>query len=273
VSSLAPLPTSDSGESAIDVARRCAREGGAIALGRFRGAQQIDVKGHRNIVTDTDVAVELHIKTLLTEAFADHGVLSEETAPTTDPSRGWTWVIDPIDGTKNYAMGIPFWCVNVALCRDGEPLLGVTYDAVHDECFEAIGGEGATCNGRSVRSSERPDVLSSVICIDLGYDDAKGSAQLDLMRRIFPNTQGIRITGSAALGLAYAAAGRVDLYTHMNVSPWDIAAGIVLVREARGTITDRNGGPIALRSAAFAAGGRSVHADFMSRYAGAMVAE
>jgi len=94
-----------------------------------------------------------------------------------------------------------------------------------------------------------------------------GQRQLDLMRRIFPRVQGIRITGSAALGLAYAACGRIDLYTHLNVSPWDVAAGILLVREAGGAATDRTGAPMTIWSGTFAAGGRRVHADFMARYA------
>jgi fructose-1,6-bisphosphatase/inositol monophosphatase family enzyme len=267
------LPPAASGASALEVARRCAAEGAALALERFRGVQTIDVKGHRNIVTETDVAVELLLKSTLAREYPGHAILSEETAPTTDATSGWTWVIDPIDGTKNYAMGIPFWCVNIALCLDGQPVLGITHDAVHDESFEAVAGAGATCNGRPIAASDSVDVLSSVICIDLGYDDARGSAQLDLMRRIFPNTQGIRITGSAALGLAYAACGRVDLYTHLNVSPWDIAPGILLVREAGGAVSDRDGSAIRLHSRAFAAGGTRVHADFMSRYAGAMAAE
>jgi len=261
------LPRSTSGAAAIDVAWRCARAAGDFALARFRGEQTIDVKGHRNIVTATDVEAERRAIAALAEEFPDHKVLSEETAAGTDASSGWTWVIDPIDGTKNYATGIPFWCTNVALCLDGEPVVGVTYDAVHGEGFWAVAAGGAFCNEAPVRASGRPDVYSSVIGVDLGYDDVMGARQLDLIRAIFPNTQGIRITGSAALGLAYAACGRFDLYTHMNVSPWDVAAGILLVREAGGVATDRDGAPMRITSSTFAAGGHRVHADFMTRYA------
>lgn len=261
-------PRSTGGAAAIDVAWECARAGGQLALARFRTAHDIDIKGHRNIVTETDVAAELRIKAILAAAYPDHKILSEETAADTDASSGWTWVIDPIDGTKNYAIGIPFWCTNVALCHDGEPVVGLTYDTVHDEGFWAIAGQGAFCGEAPITASDKPDVFSAVIGIDLGYDDAAGAAQLDLMRRIFPNTQGIRITGSAALGMAYAACGRLDLYTHMNVSPWDVAAGILLVREAGGVASDRDGGPMRITSARFAAGGRRVHDDFMTRYAG-----
>lgn len=261
------IPIAAGGGSALDVAWECARAGGGLALERFRTAHDIDIKGHRNIVTETDVAAELRIKSILAARYPDHKILSEETAYDTDASSGWTWVIDPIDGTKNYAIGIPFWCTNVALCFDAEPVVALTYDPVHDEGFWAIAGQGAFCGETPIAASTRPDVFSAVIGIDLGYDDAAGAAQLDLMRRIFPNTQGIRITGSAALGMAYAACGRLDIYTHLNVSPWDIAAGILLVREAGGAASDRDGSPVRITSKGFAAGGRAVHDDFMSRYA------
>jgi fructose-1,6-bisphosphatase/inositol monophosphatase family enzyme len=255
-----------SGAGAIDVAWRCVREGGAIALERFRGERTVDAKGRGNVVTDADLAVELHVKSILQAEFPRHVILSEETAADTDPMSGWVWVLDPIDGTKNYSMGVPFWCTNIALCHDGEPLLGITYDAVHDEGFWAVAGEGAWCGGLRLRASDATDVHSSVIGVDLGYDDALGADQIALMSRIFPRVQTMRILGSAALATAYAACGRLDLFTHMNVAPWDIAAGILLIREAGGAASDRYGGPMTLRSSAFAAGGRAVHDDFMAKY-------
>jgi len=267
------LPISASGATALDVAWRCAREGGAHALSRFRSVHAIDVKGHRNIVTQTDVETELLIKAILAAEFPAHKILSEETASDTDASRGWTWVIDPIDGTKNYAIGLPFWCTNIALCRDGEPVVGITWDPVHDEGFWAVAGEGAYRGDERIAASDLPDVFSAVIGIDLGYDDALGSRQLELIQRIFPNVQGIRITGSAALGLAYAACGRIDLYAHLSVSPWDVAPGILLIREAGGVATARDGSPMRITSRTFAAGGRRVHEDFMSRYAAAQGGE
>ena len=262
-------PLSVSGVAAIDIAWRCAREGGAHALSRFRGTHAISVKSRGNIVTQTDVETELLIKSILAAEYPGHRILSEETAADTDASSGWTWVIDPIDGTKNYAVGLPFWCINIALCHDGEPVVGLTYDALHDEGFWATLGAGAFCNDARIVASEQPDVLSSVIAVDLGYDDERGSEQIDLMRRIYPNVQSLRLMGSAALALAYVACGRVDLFTHMNISPWDIAPGILLVREAGGVATDPTGAPMKITSRSFAAGGRHVHADFMSRYAAA----
>jgi fructose-1,6-bisphosphatase/inositol monophosphatase family enzyme len=163
--------------------------------------------------------------------------------------------------------------VNIALCLDGDPVLGLTYDPNHNEQFWAQAGLGAYVNERPLRASERPDVASSVVGMDLGYNDATGKATLRLAYEMFPNVQCLRVPGSAALGLAYAAAGRLDLFFHRNVFPWDIAAGIVLVREAGGVITAPDGGPVTITSGGFVAGGADVHADFMRRYGGALIAK
>jgi myo-inositol-1(or 4)-monophosphatase len=227
------------------------------------------VKGHRNIVTETDVAAELAIKALLAAEFPEHKLLSEETASTTDASSGWTWVVDPIDGTKNYAQGIPFWCTNIALCRDADPVVALTYDPVHEEGFWAVAGGGAFCNEAPITVSDAPDLYAAVLSMDLGYDDTLGAQQLALLQAIFPRTQGFRITGSAALGMAYAACGRIDLYTHLNVSPWDIAAGMLLIREAGGALSERDGAPMRITSRAFVAGAPRVHHDFLMRYGAA----
>ncbi len=264
---MAKLPVSTSGARAIDIAREAAIAGGRLARARFGAAHRIESKGRGNVVTETDVEVELLIKERIARAYPDHAVLSEETASGTDASHGWCWVIDPIDGTKNYAQGIPIWCTTVALCCDGEPLAGVTYDAMRDECFHAVKDEGAWLGEQRLSASGRPDVASSVIGVDLGYDDALGAAQIALIARIFPRVQSVRILGSAALGVAYAASGRLDAFTHLNVYPWDIAAGILLVREAGGVISDRSGGPATIATSAFVAGGRDVHGDFIARYA------
>jgi fructose-1,6-bisphosphatase/inositol monophosphatase family enzyme len=266
----AGAPLAASGATPIEVALRCAREGGALAMRYFRSpALEIGEKGRGNIVTEADLAVERLIIDILRDEYPAMAVLSEETSAETDPTRGWVWVIDPIDGTKNYSYGLPGWCVNVALCRDGDPVCAVTYDAVHDETFWAVAGGGAHLDETNIAASAVADVRSSVLGLDLGYDEERGAGQIDLMRRIFPNVQAIRIIGSAALGFAYAACGRLDIFTHSCISPWDIAAGMLLVREAGGAATDPTGAPLRITSSGFVAGGRRVHADFMARYASA----
>ena len=260
------LPHARSGADALDVARRCVLEGGALALSRFGGRQRFDSKGRGNVVTDTDIEVERTVHAILRQEFPAHDILSEETAAGTDPHGAWVWVLDPVDGTKNYSVGIPFWCVTIALLHGGEPVLGVTYDAVRNEQFHATAGGGAFCGDARMSASDAPDVESSVISLDLGYDNALGSSQLAVMGQIFPNVQSMRILGSAALAFAYAACGRVDMFTHTNVAAWDIAAGMLLVREAGGVAVNRDGSPMRIDSTMFAAGGRHVVDDFIRRY-------
>ena len=244
-------------------------EGGRIALDMFRKPQQIGVKGRGNVVTEADLAVEAHVARILAHEFPGHSLFSEESHPAgTDVAEGWTWVLDPLDGTRNYASGIPFFCVNLALCYGGEPVLGMTYDPNHGELFHAVKGQGAWLNGEPSRASDKPALRASVLGIDMGYDDVRAGYMLDIVRALWPGMQSVRIPGSAALGMAYAACGRYDLFVHNNVFPWDIAAGILLAREAGDTITDRDGGPASIFSEGIIAGGSQVHSDFLRLTAG-----
>jgi myo-inositol-1(or 4)-monophosphatase len=262
------LPVARSGDDAETVARRCLVEGGRLALERFRQPQSVSVKGRGNLVTQVDLAIETHIERTLAEEFPEHAFLSEESNPAVSAAQGWTWVVDPLDGTRNYVSGIPFFCINVALCLGGEPVAAWTYDPVHEELFWARKGEGAWLGDQPVHVSKKESVQASVIGFDMGYDDTRAGHMLSLMRALWPGMQAIRIPGSAALGLAYAACGRYDLFTHNLLYPWDLAPGILLVREAGGVITDRDGGPISLYSEGAIAGGRSVHEDFLRLAAG-----
>jgi fructose-1,6-bisphosphatase/inositol monophosphatase family enzyme len=262
------LPVGTSGDDALTVARRCAEAGGRLARERFRQPQSIGVKGRGNIVTDTDLAVESHVARLLSQEFPDHALLSEESNAHNSAATGWLWVLDPLDGTRNYASGIPFFCTNLALCHDGEPVVGVTYDPLHEEIFAAVKGRGAWVNDEPIRASEEPSLEASVLGIDMGYDDVRGAYMLKLLQGLWPGVQSVRIPGSAALGLAYAACGRYDLFVHNCLFPWDVAAGILLVREAGGAITDREGGAVSIHSEGVIAGGALAHADFLRLAAG-----
>ena len=262
MSASSAFPVAVSGRSAVEVARACAQEAGERALAQFRQPQDVSVKGRGNLVTQTDLEIETYLQEALAREFPDHRVLSEETATETDTA-GWVWIVDPIDGTRNFVSGIPFFCINIALCHDGEPAVAVTHDPNQGETFWAERGGGAWVNDRPARASDKPTVLASVLGVDLGYDDRRGRAALRLVHELFPGVQSIRIPGSAALGLAYAACGRYDLFLHHYLFPWDIAAGILLVREAGGTITDRDGHPPTLTSQTVIAGGPQVHADFL----------
>lgn len=249
--------------NSLSVALAAAKEAGAIALAGFRRPQEVSVKGRGNLVTETDFRIERFLHETFRREFPDHKILSEETAADTAID-GWVWVIDPLDGTKNFVSGIPFFCINIALCFDGRPVIGVTYDPNQHECFSAERGKGAFVNGQPIRASLKLTIEQSVLGVDIGYDNDRGRAVLEMVNKLFPQMQGLRIPGSAALGLAYASCGRYDLFLHRYLFPWDIAAGILLVEEAGGVITDQAGQPIDIMSETVIAGGLSVHADFLS---------
>ncbi|MDP6228161.1 MAG: inositol monophosphatase family protein [Dehalococcoidia bacterium] len=241
------LPNSRSGKSAMDVAVDATRISGRILQERFRTSMQVSFKGPTDIVTDVDLAAERAVLELLRKEYPSFGILAEESPPVESDSP-YTWVVDPLDGTRNYANGIPHFCTVVALARGDEPVLGVTYDPVREEMFTAQEGQGAFVNGVRLSVSEGRDLGMALLCCDLGYVDEKAGVALDMIRSLWPGLLGLRLLGSAALGVAYAAAGRVDLYFHHSLSPWDIAAGLVLVREAGGVVMDKQGRSASLRT-------------------------
>ncbi len=257
------LPVSVTGRSALEVARACAREAQVLMREAFGNVSVSSVKGRGNVLTEVDLAVEKSVIARLRREYPSHAVLSEETAAETR-SDSWMWVCDPIDGTKNFSRGIPHFCFSIALCHQSDPLLGLTLQPLLDEEFSAVKGEGCCLNGAPVTVSERTTVRGSVVAIDLGYDDARASRQLELAGFLWPGMQGLRVPGSAALEFAYLAAGRWDLFLHSDLQPWDSAAGLVLVREAGGIVTGRDGKEATIYTRAIVAATPGVHADFLA---------
>ncbi len=235
-------PFSLSGRSALEVSIDAAQRAGEIIRDRFLTEKEVSFKGRANIVTDVDLAAEKAILDLVRDEYPEFSILSEESDPITTGSP-YTWVVDPIDGTRNFAEGIPHFCVVVALAKGDQMVVGVTYDPLKEELFTAQQGQGAFLNGNPISVSDRQEVADSILGFDLGYVDEKAGTALDMMRSLWPGLQSMRLMGSAALGLAYAAAGRIDLYFHHSLSPWDIASGLLLAREAGGEVVDRQGRP------------------------------
>ena len=225
------------------------------------------VKGRGNLVTEADLAVEARIQAIIEAEYPSHAILSEETRSHTSTA-GWVWVIDPIDGTRNFVSGIPFFCTNIALCLNGVTQLALTYEPNRREEFLAVRGRGLRVNGRPAFASRKDSVRESVLGFDAGYDDVRGRRALEMALAIWPGVQAVRIPGSAALGLAYAACGRFDVFVHHMLYPWDIAAGLLLIEEGGGVIVDRDGGPASLSTDGVAAGGRAVVADLLRLTAG-----
>jgi myo-inositol-1(or 4)-monophosphatase len=215
-------------------------------------------KGRGNFVTETDLAVETAVLDLLRAEFPEHGVLSEEAAREVDANKGWAWIVDPIDGTHNYSQGIPHFCFTIALCHDGEPVLGLTRNPATRDEFFAVGGSGLLVNGVPASASDTPSLADSVLGVDLGYDDERAARLLEMLRRIWPGMQAVRVMGSAALGLAYAACGRFDVFVHHRLYPWDCAAGILFVREAGGLVVEPDGGEARIYSERLVAGAPGV---------------
>lgn len=262
VSQLEDIPPATSGRDPITIARECAAEAGKIIRDGFGRTGVLGVKGRGNVVSEIDLAVERACTTILAREYPAFAILAEETAATVR-SNGWMWVIDPLDGTKNFTRGIPHFCFTLALCHGGEPLLGLTLQPLLDETFLAVRGDGAWLNGHRLHVDTSATLASAVIAVDLGYDIGRGTRALDLARELWPRVQAIRVPGSAALDAAYLAASRWDLYVHSNLEPWDIAAALVLVREAGGHVLNRDGSPATLESDAVVAGPPSVLADFL----------
>ena len=237
-----PIPDSTSGKSAHTVAIEAARRAGQVILDRFYTHKEVRFKGRANLVTDVDLLAEKAALELLRDEYPDFGIISEESEPIVTGS-SYTWVLDPLDGTRNYASGIPHFAVVVALTRDRQVVLGVTYDPVRGELFTADKGKGAYVNDVPISVSTKEEISECLLGFDMGYIDEKAVMALDMVRALWPGMQSIRVTGSAALGLAYAACGRVDIYFHHHLASWDIASGLLLVSEAGGKVVDRYGDP------------------------------
>lgn len=240
-----PVPVSQSGRSALEVSIEAAQRAGQIIRDRFQTEKEISFKGRANIVTDVDLEAEKAILGLVRTEYPEFGILSEESDPIKTGSP-YTWIVDPIDGTRNFAEGIPHFCVVVALAKGNEVVVGVTYDPMKEELFTAEQGRGAFLNGSPMSVSQRQEIADSILGFDLGYVDEKAGLALDMVRALWPGLQALRLMGSSALGLAYAAAGRTDLYFHHFLSPWDIASGLLLAREAGGQVVDKQGQPASL---------------------------
>jgi myo-inositol-1(or 4)-monophosphatase len=232
------LPISRSGLTALAVCENAARKAGELVLNRFHSDVEVSLKGRANVVTDADLASERLILDYVGNEYPDFGVLSEESDPVAGASP-YTWVVDPIDGTRNFAEGIPHFCIVVAIADGNEVVAGVTYDPVRDELFSTQQGTGAYLNGQRIQISDRRSIDEAVLGFDLGYDFGQAKHLMEMVAGIWPQISGYRLMGSSALSIAYTAAGRIDLYAHHSLSAWDIASGILLAREAGARVLDR----------------------------------
>jgi len=226
-------------------------------------AKAVQTKSFNNLVSHVDREAEDRfvngIKVILPEA----GFIGEEGHFDRSDS-GWDWIIDPLDGTTNYLHGIPFWCTSVALVYNNEPVLGVIYSPVTSEMFSAWKGGGAFLNGSVCKVSDVQFLNKSLIATGFPYDDfGKQEAYMHLLKELMPKCRGIRRIGSAALDLAYVACGRFESFYEYGLNSWDVAAGVIIVREAGGTVTNFKNMPEAVFSEELCATNALVHQELL----------
>lgn len=229
----------------LNFATDIAREAGNLLVQKL-GSAKITNKGDINLVTEADIAAENLIIDRIRSYHPQHGILAEESGEAVlkgKPSE-WKWIIDPLDGTTNYAHGYPCFCVSIALERKGELEIGVVYDPMRDEMFAAERGCGATLNDRKIRVSSVEQLSGAMLCTGFPYNVRERPDFARDFTNFTMNAQAVRRDGSAALDLAYVACGRFDGFWEDGLSPWDVAAGALLISEARGRITNFKDEPV-----------------------------
>jgi myo-inositol-1(or 4)-monophosphatase len=237
-------------------------QAGAIQLARRASGFHVDKKGTIDLVTEVDIECERMCRAILAERFPDHDILAEEMSrdpqqPSTSTHR---WVYDPLDGTTNYAHGLPIFCSSLALQIDGRTVVGAIYDPTRAELFTAERGTGAFLNGQRLRVSAAAELIDALLVTGFPYDVHKHTADLVTMFGAFlGRARAVRRLGSAALDLCYVAAGRFDGYWEQHLWPWDVAAGALIVAEAGGTVTGMDGSDFDPAAAHLVASNGRVH--------------
>ncbi|MDO5610071.1 MAG: inositol monophosphatase family protein [Pseudomonadota bacterium] len=231
---------------AVTLMVKAARAAGNILMRNVSRLDALNVveKGRLDYASDVDTQAEQAAIRELKRAAPDYAILGEEGGQIGKGRN--VWVIDPLDGTSNYLRGLPHYCVSIALVENGEPVHAVIFDPLRNELFTASKGSGAVLNDKRIRVSERKTPEGALIATGFHpRERERTGAQLECTRQLLTQAEDIRRTGSAALDLAYVACGRVDAYFEAGVKPWDIAAGVLLVREAGGKVSDFKGAPTA----------------------------
>jgi len=245
----------------LELAAAIAREAGAIARDRFHEPRTIATKTSEiDLVTDVDHALDRLIRERVRAARPRDALLTEEGGAESGSS-GVRWIVDPLDGTTNYAHAFPHFAVSIGVELDGRREAGVVYDPMRDELFSAARGGGAALNGAPIRVSAIGELRRALLATGFAYDVHRARTQnLAHFERFIGCAQAIRRAGSAALDFAYVACGRFDGYWELHLAPWDVAAGLLLVEEAGGRISDFDGGPPPASGARTVASNGRVHA-------------
>jgi myo-inositol-1(or 4)-monophosphatase len=232
----------------LEVCERAVKQAGQLLLERL-GRVSVREKGRADLVTEADIESQALIRTVLLEAFPDHLVLGEEDPPAVvapSPSGHYQWIVDPLDGTTNYVHQVPLFSVSLALEHGGEVLVGAVYQPIDQESFTAAAGQGAFLNGRPIRTSSVSTISQALVAVGFPAVVTPDAPDLRLFLAAAESCQAVRRMGSAALNLCYLAAGRFDACWSYSTKLWDVAAGILIAREAGAIVTSPEGGLYAM---------------------------
>lgn len=218
-----------------------------------------------NLVSYVDKEAERRLVRVLTNVLPEAGFITEEGTVEQSKNKEYNWIIDPLDGTTNFLHGLPIYSISVGLVRDNVPVLGVVYHVVRNECFHAIEDDNAYCNGRIIHVSRIPTLQESLLATGFPYyHSVKKDQYLEIIREFLEKSHGIRRLGSAAVDLAYVACGRLEGYFEYNLNAWDVAAGILLVKQAGGVVTDFKGGDDCLFGGELCSANGHIHGEMLA---------
>jgi myo-inositol-1(or 4)-monophosphatase len=239
--------TSSTKTEILSIATQIAREAGALLMEHFQRHVTIEYKGDADLVTIADRKSEALIRERLREHWPEHDIMGEEEG-LQDTGSDYRWYVDPLDGTTNFAHGFPVFCVSMALDYKGKRIAGVIYDPTRDELFAAEQGSGSYLNDQPIRVSKTARLAESLLATGFPSHKRHKNPNIFFYHQITLRTHGVRRAGSAALDLCYVASGRFDGFWEFNLNPWDTAAGVLIVEEAGGKVTNFHGGPFELSS-------------------------
>jgi myo-inositol-1(or 4)-monophosphatase len=244
----------------LQVSIHAAREAGRVLLDAYEKPHEIKVKGLRDISTEADLEAEALTMGIIREGCPEARFMSEETSyAQVDYGDAPTWYIDPLDGTTNYARGLPGFSVSVGMAQRGIMQCGAVYDPLSDQLFTAARGQGAFLNERPLRISDTETLMESIVMLDWPREQALRETSARFLARLAPLVDTVRSRGSAALGICGIAAGWADAYFQFTLSPWDVAAGVLIVEEAGGKVTDMHGQPYHLHQPSWLVSNGRIH--------------
>jgi myo-inositol-1(or 4)-monophosphatase len=250
----------------LNFAIETARAAGHLLLEKYGRITAVTKKGDYNLVTEADLASEALIIERIKSHYPRHMILAEESGDTVvvGGDAKWKWIIDPLDGTTNFAHGYPCFCVTIALEHDGELVVGVTYDPTRNELFTAEKGEGASLNFKPIHVSSTEKLSESLLVTGFPYDFKDRHDFARHLTDFLLGARGVRRDGSAAIDMAYVACGRFDGFWEEGLNPWDVAAGVLMISEAGGRVTGYDGSPLSIYKPPICASNGLIHGEMLA---------